>query len=248
MRVGWFTVTICFAPAGYAAGQSSSLFLQRQGHVSREIAASTQSAGNGAMRSNAGAATALAVSHNTELAKTSLTSITPPEPKAIRVNDLIGVIIRHRLRYQSDARTQQQSRWELKSNLDAWFRFHDNKLVEQDFEGGKPSVKFKNDNNLQNQGRADRNNLFETRIKAKVIDIKPNGLLVIVGWSRIEIDGENQFIRFSGECHKDDLGPDGNVTSDKVFALDVQTLSEGAMKDLAKRGWLKEFGDLVKPF
>lgn len=247
MRMARWIMVIFFGPAGLVLGQSSSLFLQYEHRAAWEAAA-TQPATNGAMRSNAGATAAISPNRNVALAQASLTAIAPPEPKVIKVNDLVGVIIRQRLRYQSDARTQQQSRWELQSKLSAWFRIHDQKWVEQDFEGGTPEVNFKNNNNLQNQGRADRNNLFETRVKAKVIDIKPNGLLVLVGWSKIEIDGENQYVRFSGECHKDDIGPDGNVTSDKVYALDVRTLSEGAMKDLAKRGWLKEFLDFTKAF
>jgi flagellar L-ring protein precursor FlgH len=242
-------IAIClFAPAAWVVAQSNSLYIQHQSHVSMEMSAATQPASNGALRANAGAALQYGPTRNLGLAHTSLTAIVPPEPKLIKVNDLVGVIVRHRLRYQSDARTQQQSRWELKSKLDAWFRIHDRKWVEQDFERGTPEVNFKNDNNLQNQGRADRNNLFETRVKAKVIDVKPNGVLVLVAYARIRIDSEDQFIRFSGECNKDDISADGNVTSDKIYALDVQTLTDGAMHDLAKRGWLKEFLDVTKAF
>ena len=237
-----------FAPAAWVLGQTNSLFIQHQARVSFEAVAATQPASNGAMRTNAGAAVQIGPMRNLCLARASLTAVMPAEPKLIRINDLVGVVVRHRLRYQSDARTQQQSRWELKSKLAAFFRIHDDKLVQQDFERGTPEINFKNDNNLQNQGRADRNNLFETRVKAKVIDIKPNGVLVLVAYARIRIDSEDQFIRFSGECHKDDIAADGNVTSDKIYALDVQTLTDGAMHDLAKRGWLKEFMDVAKPF
>lgn len=248
MKMALICLVVLFGPVAWAVGQSNSLFLQHEHRKTTEMVATTQPASNGAMRSDAGAAVLVGANRNLQLARASLTAVTPAEPKVIRVNDLVGVIVRHRLRYQSDARTQQQSRWEIKSKLAAFFRIHDKKLVDQDFERGIPEVNFKNDNNLQNQGRADRNNLFETRVKAKVIDIKPNGILVIVAYARIKIDSEDQFIKFSGECNKDDIAADGNVTSDKIFALDVQTLSEGAMHDLAKRGWLKEFMDTAKPF
>ncbi|MBI5765319.1 MAG: flagellar basal body L-ring protein FlgH [Planctomycetes bacterium] len=241
-------LALLFAPTAWTFAQSNSLFVQHQVRSEAKMAAATQPSTNGALRVDAGASVQLGPSRNSELSRLSLTAVEPAQPRVIRVNDLVGVIIRHRLRYQSDARTQQQSRWELKTKLDAWFRIHDRKLEEQDFERGTPEIKFKNDSNLQNQGRADRNNLFETRIKAKVIDIKPNGLLVLIGWAKIEIDGENQFIRFSGECHKDDMNPDGSITSDKIYALDVKTYSEGAMKDLSQRGWLKQFLDETKPF
>jgi flagellar L-ring protein precursor FlgH len=247
-RTATISLVLLFGPAAFAVGQSSSLFLAEQARMAAQAAASTQPEANGSMRVDAGAAVQTAPYRNLALGKVSLTAVSPAEPRTIRVNDLIGVIVRHRLRYQSDARLQQQSRWDVKSKLDAWFRLHDRKWVQQDFEGGTPELKFKNENNLQNQGRTNRNDIFETRVKAKVIDIKPNGTLEIIAVSRVKIDEEDQYVRLTGMCHKDDIGPDGNVLSDKIFNLDVRTENEGAMKDLAKRGWLKGLMDEFKPF
>lgn len=236
-------------PAGWSMGQSSSLYLQAQDRSMAMQAASTQPTPNGAMSAaSLSMGASPAGGSNPMLGAYSLTAVATPEPRVIKVNDLIGVIVRHRLRYQSDARLQQQSRWGLNSKLNAWFRFHDQKWVQQDFEGGTPNVRFNNESNLQNQGRTNRNDVFETRVKAKVIDIKPNGVLVIIAFARVKIDEEDQYIRLTGECHKDDIGQDGNVLSDKVFGLDVRTENEGAMKDLAKRGWLKGLLDEYKPF
>ena len=85
-------------------------------------------------------------------------------------------------------------------------------------------------------------------MQGKVIDIKPNGNLIVVAWSHMQIDDENQYLRLTGECRKDDITADNTVTSDKIFALDVQTMNEGAVRDAIKRGWFKELMDDVKPF
>jgi flagellar L-ring protein precursor FlgH len=235
-------------PAGLALGQSSSLFLQSQEMHYRQQTASTQPASNGTLRTNAGAIMAPQAFRNVVLAHNSLTAVSPVEPRLIQPNDLITVIVRHRLKYQTDTRMQQQSRWDLKSKLSAWFRIHDRKLEEQDFERGTPEVDFKNQNDLKNQGRADRKDLFETRVMAKVIDVKPNGNLMIVGYAHVKIDEEDQLIKLTGECNKEDIQPDRSILSDKVFALDVQTENAGAMKDVAKRGWLKGLLDTTKAF
>ncbi len=210
--------------------------------------ASTQPAANGAIRSNAGALRSAAPPRNLALAQVSLTAIVPVEPRLIQVNDLITVIVRHRLRYQSEARNKQESEWDVQSQLDAWFRFHDHRWVQQDFERGTPEISFRNQNDLENKGRADRKDIFETRVMAKVLDVKPNGNLIIVARSRVKIGEEAQLIQVTGECNKDDIGPDGSILSDKVFALEVLTENEGSMQDVANRGWLKRFLDEVKPF
>ncbi|HKQ47452.1 MAG TPA: flagellar basal body L-ring protein FlgH [Phycisphaerae bacterium] len=237
-----------WAPAAAALGQSSSLFLNSQASYSRQMAASTQPAPNGTLRANAGALAPPPTFRNVALASSSLTAIPAAEPRIIQPNDLITVIVRHRLRYQTDTRMQQQSRWDLKSKLSAWFRIHDRKLEEQDFERGVPEVNFKNQNDLKNQGRADRKDVFETRVMAKVLDVKPNGNLMLVGYAHVKIDEEDQIIRLTGECNKEDIQPDRSILSDKIFALDVQTENAGAMKDAAKRGWLKGLLDNTKAF
>jgi flagellar L-ring protein precursor FlgH len=248
MKKALVLIVAGWAPAAAALGQSSSLFLNSQASYSRQMAASTQPASNGTLRANAGALAPPAAFRNVVLANTSLTAISPAEPRIIQPNDLITVIVRHRLRYQTDTRMQQQSRWDLKSKLSAWFRIHDRKLEEQDFERGVPEVNFKNQNDLKNQGRADRKDIFETRVMAKVIDVKPNGNLMIVGYAHVKIDEEDQLIRLTGECNKDDITPDRSILSDKIFALDVKTENAGAMKDATKRGWLKGLLDNTKAF
>jgi flagellar basal body L-ring protein FlgH len=239
---------LAFGPVSWALAQSSSLFLVAQQEQTQVAVASTQPAPNGALPVNAGAAVPQPVMRNLSLAQASLTAIAPPQPKIVQVNDLIGIVVRHRLRYQTDTRMQQQSQWDLKTKLESWFRIHKSKLEQQDFEGGTPEIEFKNQNDMKNQGRADRRDVFETRIKGKIIDVKPNGNLVVVGWSRVKIDDEDQCIRLVGECNREDIGPDNTVISDKIYGLDVQTMNDGAMRDGVKRGWFKEFMDDWKPF
>lgn len=246
-------VVLGLAPA-MAAGQSSSLFNRAQAQPSQQASATTQPAINGAVRAENGAAIPQVPivipppPRNLALAQYSLTSIAPPEPKAIGVNDFIGVIVRHRLRYQTDSRLEQKNKWNLQSKLAAWFRFHDRKLVQQDFERGTPEVKFDHKNDIQNRGVSDRRDVFETRLKAKVVDVKPNGNLTIFALTQVEIDDEKQFILMTGECNKTDIAPDGNVTSDKIFNLVIKTDNDGAVRDAVKRGWFKEFLDTAKAF
>jgi flagellar basal body L-ring protein FlgH len=248
MKQALVIIIVGWAPAAAALGQSSSLFLNSQESYTRQLTASTQPALNGTLRSNAGAWAPPPTFRNVALASTSLTAIPAVEPRIIQPNDLITVIVRHRLRYQTDTRMQQQSRWDLKSKLSAWFRIHDRKWVDQDFERGTPEVNFKNQNDLKNQGRADRKDVFETRVMAKVIDVKPNGNLIIAASAHVEIDEEVQVIQLTGECNKDDIQPDRSIISDKVYNLDVRTNNDGAMRDATKRGWFKGLLDKTKAF
>ncbi len=248
MRLSLLLSVLILGPVGWALGQSSSLFLRDQAEKAAAAEAATRPAANGAVRADAGAAVPVGAGRNSTLARNSLTALGPAEPRLIKINDLIGVVIRYRLRHQSTSKLKQDDKWDAQAKLDAWFRIHDRKLHQQDFERGTPEIKFKNKNQLDNKGEANRSDVFETRLMAKVIDVKPNGNLIIVAWSRMEIDDEMQYLRMSGECNKEHVAPDGTIASDRIFGLEVQTMNEGAVKDAVKRGWFKEMVDTVKPF
>jgi len=244
----YIILILAFAPSGWALGQSSSLFKRSEERKSSEQAAATQPSSNGAMPANAGAAASRLSGRNRALAEVSLTAVQLPEPKIIKVNDLVGVIVRYRLKHQSKAKMEQESEWDVNSKLEAWFRLHDRKWTNQGFRAGTPEIDFKNKNELDNEGKFDRKDLLETRIMAKVIDVKPNGNLIIVGMSNITIDDEVQYVCLTGECNPADFSPDGNITSDKIFDLKVTTDNDGAIRDAVKRGWFKEILDTAKPF
>lgn len=248
MRMALIGLILAFGPASWALGQSSSLFKRAQARDAADSAATTRPAPNGALRANAGSAPSRSSGRNATLAAASLTAVKLPEPKVVKVHDLISVIVRYRLRQQSSAKMKQESEWDVNAKLEAWFRLHDGKWNNQQFRAGKPEIKFKNTNELENEGKSKRKDLFETRLMAKVLDIKPNGNLIIVGWQRVEMDEDVQYLRLTGECNRDHISPDGSILSDKIFGLEVKTMNEGSVRDAVKRGWLKEFLDGIKPF
>ena len=266
-----------FTASGWAMAQSSSLFRAHRQRTVRSMQLTTQPASNGALRMNAGTQrpamrfgmntlnnqmgppipnqngatnppTGQQNTQNAALANASFISTPLPQPRVLQVNDLIGVIVRHRYRSRIDARLEQRNEWDIESQLNAWFRIHNSKWEQQSFPTGNPRVAFEHENQLRNQGRTDRQDILETRMQGKVIDIKPNGNLIVVASYSIDSDHDSQSLVLAGEVAQRDLGPENTVTSDKIFDLKIGTAPTGAVQDATKRGWLKELLDVVKPF
>lgn len=248
MRLTTVIFVLAFGPASLALGQSSSLFRAHEHRLARRATTTTRPAANGSLRTDAGTTTSASALQNDALARHSLTAVSPPEPTLIKPNDLIAVIVRHRFRSKSDAKLEQESEWDISAKLDAFFRIHDRKWVQQSFRGGQPEVKFGSKNELENEAKSNRRDLLETRLMGKVLDVKPNGNLIIVASYSIGTDHDVQTLVLSGEVNRRDLGPDRNISSDKIFDLKIRTYSRGAIVDGTKRGWFKEFLDKVKPF
>ncbi|HWL94479.1 MAG TPA: flagellar basal body L-ring protein FlgH [Phycisphaerae bacterium] len=221
-------------PAGGVAGANAN--------------AVAQVGANNALRISAGSSPVPAAPKNLTLIQHSLTAVAPPEATQVKVHDLIGIIVRHRFRSQTDSRMQQKNEWDVQSKLEAWFRIHDKKWQQQNLAGGKPEIDFQHENEMKNQGRSNRQDVVETRVMGKVIDVKPNGNLIVVGASKISYGEDGQILMLSGEINSRDVLPDRTITSDKIYDLDVEIKNSGTVSEAVKRGWLKEVLDGVKPF
>jgi flagellar L-ring protein precursor FlgH len=81
-----------------------------------------------------------------------------------------------------------------------------------------------------------------------VLDVKPNGTLVLQARKTIKTDEEEQQFILSGICRVEDVATDNTVLSTQIFDLDLQKNHKGDVKDAVTKGWLPRLMQLVNPF
>ena len=86
------------------------------------------------------------------------------------------------------------------------------------------------------------------RVTAEVVDVKPNGTLVLQARQRIKTDDEEQTFTLTGTCRAEDITPDNTVLSTQLFDKDVTKIHTGAVRDTTKRGLLTKLLDVLNPF
>lgn len=237
---------IAVAPA---AAQSSSLYRRSQSSVATRVAATTQPTDeNGAVLVTAGAAIPSESEANLELRMVSLIAVQPAETKRFRLNDQVNIVVRHRISYRADGRVEQNRTQQFNARLAEWFRIHDRQWVQQDFQGGTPQANFNMTDNRRAQGRNQRQDELTTRIQALVIDVKPNGTLVLEARAEYQYEEELQSITLTGSCRSEDISPDNSILSDKIANLTMRTENHGVVRDTSKRGFLPRTFDWLKPF
>lgn len=87
-----------------------------------------------------------------------------------------------------------------------------------------------------------------TRAAVQVIDVLPNGNLVVEGLREISFSKERQFAALRGIVRSYDILPDNTVLSSNVADARVEIVSEGTLTDAQKKGWLLRFNDKINPF
>lgn len=102
-----------------------------------------------------------------------------------------------------------------------------NPIVQLDASG---SGKFKG------EGKYDRGDTFTDRITATIIDIKPNGVLVLEAKRTIQKDEEVQTLVLSGECRREDVTKQNTVLSNQLANMTLATKNDGRVKETANKG------------
>lgn len=189
------------------------------------------------------------VSPSTEaLQRVSLTAVVPEPPRSFKVRDLITIIVREQKKYEADAKVDNKKRLSLDAALEAWFRIHDHKWQQQAFSGGRPQITGTLKTQAKNDGKSEREDTFVTRITAEVVDVKPNGNLILEATSYIKNDEEEQIMTLSGVCRSFDVTPDNTVLSTQLGDLRIDVKHTGAVRDATRRGWISKGFDFLRPF
>ncbi len=186
---------------------------------------------------------------NALLLRSSPFAVARPEPIKIKVHDLLTIIVRESKTATTDSKLQSKKDWKLDTGLEEWIRLSNKHgVVPAKFEQGKPSVLFDFKNDYKGNGKYDRKDELTTRITARVIDVKPNGNLVLEARKSIAIDDEGYNITLTGECRAMDVLPDNTILSTQIADPTIDVQHSGSVRDATRRGWLMRGLDFFRLF
>lgn len=184
---------------------------------------------------------------NSVLLHASPYAVRKPEPQKIKVQDLVTIIVRESKTANSDGKMESNKEWKFDTGLDEWIRFSNvNGIVPAQFPEGNPGIVFDFKDEYSTDGTYDRKDELTTRITARVIDVKPNGNLVLEAQKEIQVDDEGYRITLTGECRAADVTPDNTVLSTQIAEPQINVQHTGTVRDATRRGWLKRMLDFLR--
>jgi flagellar L-ring protein precursor FlgH len=99
-----------------------------------------------------------------------------------------------------------------------------------------------------NGGGDTQNTLTLTnRTAVTVVDVLPNGNLVVEGAKIIRAGQESQYAYMRGIVRPIDIASDNTVPSTKIADAQVEFIPEGELTEAQKKGWLVRIWDKIKP-
>jgi flagellar L-ring protein precursor FlgH len=175
--------------------------------------------------------------------------IEPTPPKKLKVHDLITVVVKEQSAYLSEGSIDRRKNGLYDAVLKDWVKLASGltlKPAEQ--ADGDPRANGTVQQTYRSESELELKNRADFRISATVVDIRPNGNLVLEAHKNYREDNEMIEASLTGIIRPEDVLPDNSVLSEDVAELSVYRRHKGHVRDGYRRGWVTRILDAVNPF
>jgi flagellar L-ring protein precursor FlgH len=94
---------------------------------------------------------------------------------------------------------------------------------------------------FKGQGDASQSNSLTGDISVTVVEVIPNGNLVVRGEKWVTINQGEEVIRFGGIVRPADISPDNSIPSTKVADARIIYSGDGLVNEATQQGWMARF-------
>ena len=183
------------------------------------------------------------------LSRVSFLATAAPEVRKFRVHDLLTIVVNETSTFSTDGSTKLEKTNNLDVLLTSWFKMNRGSIVVPvAAPSTPPELKVDADRKFEGDGTVKRTDSFIGRLTAEIVDVKPNGTLVVTASKFIKTDEEEQTFELTGTCRTADITADNSVLSTQLGDLTVRKTHKGAVEDTTKRGVVPWLTDKANPW
>jgi flagellar L-ring protein precursor FlgH len=151
------------------------------------------------------------------------------DAKAVRLHDVVSIVVQESLAASTDGQVKNSRASNMSSGLTGLFG------------------KLKASNNLQNligqtsasgltaQGQSTTNSSLSTTFGAEVVDVLPNGMLVVQATRQLTFSQQTQLIKLRGLVRPEDVSAQNEVASTAMTDLELEVTGKGIVNDSTYR-------------
>lgn len=170
-----------------------------------------------------------------------------PPPRRVRVHDIITVIVDEKSEVTQDSRFNRQRNAILKAQLREFVRL-DDMLRLKPAAKNQPTIDTQLRSQLNSFGVANSREGMKYKIAATVVDVLPNGTLILEARKSLQTNGDLWEYSLTGRIRSEDVGANNTVLSENVADCVIIKREQGKIRDSTKRGGLLWLYDKLLPF
>ncbi len=164
------------------------------------------------------------------------------DPKARNINDMVTIRVLETTEASASADAKNSKATAATAGFDKLFG------IEKSIKELPTMLSGKSDSSFEGKGSTSRTTTLQTNLTARVIDVLPNGYLVLEGQREIQLNNENQNIYLTGVVRPEDVSPGNVVLSTAIAQMSVRVQGRGFVSQPIKPGWLFKILNGILPF
>ncbi len=168
-------------------------------------------------------------------------------PQEIHVHDIVTIIVKEISEVSVDSRFNRSRRGSLLAELGEFIRFSEDGNLTNAAENS-PAIDGTLNARLDATGRVLESEEIVYRIAATVVDVLPNGNLVLEARKGIESNGDAWEYTLTGTVRSVDINRDNTALSENIANLKIKKTQAGRVKDSTRRAWGVRILDFIFPF
>ncbi len=151
------------------------------------------------------------------------------DAKAVRLHDVVSVVVTESLAASTDGQVKNARASNANSGLTALFGALKAANALQNLAGMTAS------SGLTAQGQSTTNSSLATTFGAEVVDVLPNGMLVVQATRQITFSQQTQLIKLRGLVRPEDVSSQNQVQSTAMTDLELEVTGKGIVNDSTYR-------------
>lgn len=160
--------------------------------------------------------------------------------RARLVGDTITVQIVEKVQASQTSTSKVDKSGEVSAGVSALPFFNPNSF-------NRASASGSSSNSFEGSGTTESANTFSGTITATVVEVLPNGHLIVAGEKQIGVNQHVDVLRFSGQVDPRAIRPGNSVVSTQIANVRIEQRGRGAQAEAQAIGWLARFFLSVLP-
>lgn len=160
--------------------------------------------------------------------------------RARSVGDILTITVQEQLSIKNEDKVERKNSTSLAARLDAF------SLSEKAFDqNALPKIDVSKDSSFNGEAKQNSGSDVRASIAVIVIDVLPNGNLVVAGTRAVTVNDETRTLRISGIVRPLDISPTNTIGSAQVADARIAITGEGGNSRQVTRGPLGQLFDVL---
>jgi flagellar L-ring protein FlgH len=162
------------------------------------------------------------------------------DPRARAIGDILTIVVQEQTLVRNEERTERRQDTSLAARLEAY------SLSDRTFQSNVlPRIDVRKEQDFQGEARQNSNSDVRASIAVVVVDVQPNGNLVVAGARSVTVNDETRTLRISGLVRQLDITPGNTIPSALVADARISIAGEGGNTRQVTRGPVGQLFDTL---